>query len=156
MYDQSATGVLVDKKELPVPDYGHTPKHVATRDDHDGNVIPIWLAMQDLVKKGETIAIASVSNSSIQELEELLPSSSDIPVSCKQICSCVFRCSIQSGVSMEYLRRRSCGGPHAKQRLPASESVGRQVCCPRTSSSDMSSSCIDIDNVGARASTHIL
>ena len=49
-----------------------------------GSFVPTWKAMQKLVSAGKTRAVG-VSNFSIRQVNELLPHSADIAVSCNQI-----------------------------------------------------------------------
>lgn len=68
----------------PAVDWKYTSKPLSKKAGHDGSFVPTWNAMQDLVRKGKARAVG-VSNFSVADLEDLLPHSQDIPISCNQI-----------------------------------------------------------------------
>jgi len=74
----------VVKDGKPVIDWKHTSGPVARAAGHEGSFVPTWQAMQALVKTGKVRAVG-VSNFSIAGLEELLPHSAEVPISCNQV-----------------------------------------------------------------------
>lgn len=74
--------VYVDDK--PAIDWQYTSKPIAEKAGHEGSFVQTWQAMQALVTKGKARAVG-VSNFSVADLEELLPYSQEIPISCNQI-----------------------------------------------------------------------
>lgn len=65
-------------------DWANTSSPIAAKAGQQGSFIPTWQAMQELVKKGKCRAVG-VSNFSIADMEELLPFSKEVPISCNQI-----------------------------------------------------------------------
>ena len=49
-----------------------------------GSFVPTWKAMKRLVSTGKVRAVG-VSNCSVADLEELIPYSTDVPISCNQV-----------------------------------------------------------------------
>jgi glycerol 2-dehydrogenase (NADP+) len=80
---QEDKGILQENGAIVV-DWEHTSTPIARKAGHEGSFVPTWKAMQELVKKGKVRAIG-VSNFSIADIEELLPHSKEIPISCNQI-----------------------------------------------------------------------
>ncbi|KAF1988715.1 Aldo/keto reductase [Aulographum hederae CBS 113979] len=76
-------GILMESRK-PVVDWEHTVERIALQSGREGSFVPTWTAMQSLVRTGKTLAVG-VSNFSIPDLEELLPHSAVIPISCNQI-----------------------------------------------------------------------
>lgn len=74
---------IAGKDGKPVVDWEHCVDNIASKKGKKGSFVPTWQAMQALVGKGKTRAVG-VSNFSIPELEELLPYSKDVPISCCQ------------------------------------------------------------------------
>lgn len=76
-------GIATDEKEIPLIDWEHTSEKIAKRAGHEGSFVPTWQAMQKLVSTGKVRAVG-VSNFSIQDIEDLLPHSKEVPISCCQ------------------------------------------------------------------------
>lgn len=68
----------------PAIDWEHTSEPIARAGGQKGSIVPTWLAMKELVKKGKTRAIG-VSNFDIADLKILLPYAKDIPISINQV-----------------------------------------------------------------------
>lgn len=77
-------GIATDADGHEILDLEYSCEDLAAQRSVKGSYVPNWKAMQELVRKGKTRAIG-VSNFSIPELDELLPHSKDIPISCNQI-----------------------------------------------------------------------
>lgn len=75
---------LFEENDKPCVDWKYVSKPIAQKAGYEGSFVPTWKAMQELVKKGKARAIG-VSNFSIADVEDLLPHSQDIPISCNQI-----------------------------------------------------------------------
>jgi len=73
-----------DATGKPIIDWQHTSGPVARAAGHDGSFVATWQAMQALVATGKVRAVG-VSNFSIAGLQELLPVSQDVPISCNQV-----------------------------------------------------------------------
>jgi glycerol 2-dehydrogenase (NADP+) len=75
---------ILKENDKPFIDWAHTSTPIAKKAGQQGSFVPTWQAMQALVKTGKCRAVG-VSNFSIADIEELLPYSKDVPISCNQV-----------------------------------------------------------------------
>jgi glycerol 2-dehydrogenase (NADP+) len=75
---------IAKENDRPFVDWAHTSAPIAKKAGQQGSFVPTWQAMQALVKTGKCRAVG-VSNFSIADIEELLPYSKEIPISCNQV-----------------------------------------------------------------------
>ncbi|KAK5215857.1 hypothetical protein LTR72_011109 [Exophiala xenobiotica] len=68
----------------PAIDWEHCSSPIARKSGQTGSFVPTWKAVQRLVPTGKVRAVG-VSNFSVDDLQDLAPHATDIPISCNQI-----------------------------------------------------------------------
>ena len=68
----------------PVIDWEHSTTNISKRMGYEGSFVPTWKAMEECVRKGKAKSIG-LSNFSVTEILELLPHTTEIPISCNQV-----------------------------------------------------------------------